>query len=89
MRAKDDPEALAAAPGRRGSWIARYKPDLSVRFFSSSPDAPRARRPTDLVLPFLAALTPAAWCRFRLLTFYLPPIWGGFAMRWLRRQAYL
>jgi uncharacterized membrane protein YbhN (UPF0104 family) len=26
---------------------------------------------------------------FRLLTFYLPPIWGGFAMRWLRRQAYL
>jgi uncharacterized protein (TIRG00374 family) len=26
---------------------------------------------------------------YRLLTFYLPPIWGGFAMRWLRRQAYL
>jgi uncharacterized membrane protein YbhN (UPF0104 family) len=26
---------------------------------------------------------------FRLLTFYLPPIWGGFAMRWLRGQAYL
>jgi uncharacterized membrane protein YbhN (UPF0104 family) len=26
---------------------------------------------------------------FRLLTFYLPPIWGGFGMRWLRRQAYL
>jgi uncharacterized membrane protein YbhN (UPF0104 family) len=26
---------------------------------------------------------------FRLLTFYLPPIWGGFAMRWLRKQAYL
>ena len=25
----------------------------------------------------------------RLLTFYLPSIWGGFAMRWLRRQAYL
>jgi uncharacterized membrane protein YbhN (UPF0104 family) len=26
---------------------------------------------------------------FRLLTFYLPPIWGGFGMRWLRRQAYV
>jgi uncharacterized protein (TIRG00374 family) len=26
---------------------------------------------------------------YRLLTFYLPPIWGGFAMRWLRKQAYL
>jgi uncharacterized membrane protein YbhN (UPF0104 family) len=26
---------------------------------------------------------------YRLLTFYLPPIWGGFAMRWLRRQSYL
>jgi len=26
---------------------------------------------------------------YRLLTFYLPPIWGGFAMKWLRKQAYL
>ena len=26
---------------------------------------------------------------YRLLTFYLPPIWGGFAMRWLRKQSYL
>jgi uncharacterized membrane protein YbhN (UPF0104 family) len=26
---------------------------------------------------------------FRMLTFYLPPIWGGFGMRWLRKQAYL
>jgi uncharacterized membrane protein YbhN (UPF0104 family) len=26
---------------------------------------------------------------FRLLTFYLPPIWGGFAMRWLRRHSYV
>jgi len=26
---------------------------------------------------------------FRLCTFYLPPIWGGVAMRWLTRNDYL
>jgi uncharacterized protein (TIRG00374 family) len=26
---------------------------------------------------------------FRLVTFYLPPIWGSFGMRWLRSHAYL
>lgn len=26
---------------------------------------------------------------FRLATFYLPPIWGSFAMRWLRRRQYV
>jgi uncharacterized membrane protein YbhN (UPF0104 family) len=26
---------------------------------------------------------------YRVLTFYLPPIWGGFAMRWLKRHDYL
>ncbi len=26
---------------------------------------------------------------FRLVTFYLPPIWGSFAMRWLRRNSYV
>ena len=26
---------------------------------------------------------------FRLATFYLPPIWGGFAMRWLRQHSYV
>ncbi len=26
---------------------------------------------------------------FRLATFYLPPIWGGFSMRWLRKNAYV
>ena len=43
--------------GRPGTWIARYKPDLSIRFFSSSADAARARRPTDVVLVLLAAAT--------------------------------
>jgi uncharacterized membrane protein YbhN (UPF0104 family) len=56
------PEASVAseapdAARRRGTWITRYKPDLSVRFFSSSADASRARRPTDVVLFFLAAVT--------------------------------
>jgi uncharacterized membrane protein YbhN (UPF0104 family) len=58
--ASEEPEA-SEAPGahgaRPGTWIARYKPDLSIRFFSSSADASRARRPTDLVLFLLAALT--------------------------------
>jgi uncharacterized protein (TIRG00374 family) len=26
---------------------------------------------------------------FRLVTFYLPPIWGSFAMRWLKRHSYV
>jgi uncharacterized membrane protein YbhN (UPF0104 family) len=26
---------------------------------------------------------------FRLVTFYLPPLWGSLAMRWLRKRAYL
>jgi uncharacterized membrane protein YbhN (UPF0104 family) len=26
---------------------------------------------------------------FRLVTFYLPPLWGWVAMRWLRRQSYV
>jgi hypothetical protein len=24
---------------------------------------------------------------FRLVTFYVPPLWGSLAMRWLRRNA--
>jgi uncharacterized membrane protein YbhN (UPF0104 family) len=26
---------------------------------------------------------------FRLVTFYLPPLWGSLAMRWLRKGAYV
>ncbi len=26
---------------------------------------------------------------FRLVTFYVPPLWGSLAMRWLRKRAYL
>jgi uncharacterized membrane protein YbhN (UPF0104 family) len=26
---------------------------------------------------------------FRLVTFYLPPLWGSLAMRWLRKRAYV
>ena len=26
---------------------------------------------------------------FRLITFYLPPLWGSFAMRWLRKHSYV
>jgi hypothetical protein len=26
---------------------------------------------------------------YRLSTFYLPPIWGYFALRWLKRDSYL
>jgi uncharacterized membrane protein YbhN (UPF0104 family) len=50
-------EERGPSGGRPGTWIARYKPDLSIRFFSSSADAARARRPTDVVLVLLAAST--------------------------------
>ena len=57
--APEAPEApgAVAPPERPGTWIARYKPDLSIRFFSSSADAARARRPTDVVLVLLAGAT--------------------------------
>ena len=38
-------------------------------------------------LPHTAALSTAM--TFRLATYYLPPIWGGFAMGWLRRHEYV
>jgi uncharacterized membrane protein YbhN (UPF0104 family) len=31
----------------------------------------------------------AAVFLYRLSTFYLPPIWGFFALRWLERARYL
>ena len=40
-----------------------------------------------LGLPHTAALSIAM--TFRLATYYLPPIWGGFAMGWLRRHEYV
>src|SRR5512132_812110 len=81
--------APAASARRRGTWITRYKPDLSVRFFSSSADASRARRPTDLVLFFIAAITlglvslfapdpTAADARFTELVKDLPGLLGWF-----------
>jgi uncharacterized membrane protein YbhN (UPF0104 family) len=37
-----------------------------------------------LGLPSAVAVSTAI--AFRLVTYYLPPVWGGFAMRWLRRH---
>src|SRR5262245_51312408 len=50
-----EPVAPEGARGPR-SWIPRYKPDLSIRFFSSAADASRARRPTDVVLFAVSAV---------------------------------
>jgi uncharacterized membrane protein YbhN (UPF0104 family) len=45
----------------------------------------RATRPSwSAGMPHTAALSTAM--TFRLATYYLPPIWGGFAMGWLRRH---
>jgi uncharacterized protein (TIRG00374 family) len=40
-----------------------------------------------LGVPNTAAVSTAL--AFRLVTFYLPPIWGSLGMRWLRRHSYL
>ena len=40
-----------------------------------------------LGIPQAAALSTAL--AFRAVTFYLPPIWGGFAMRWLRQRSFV
>ncbi len=51
-------DGATGAEGARGprSWIGRYKPDLSIRFFSSATDAARSRRPTDVILLVLAVV---------------------------------
>ncbi len=40
-----------------------------------------------------AGMTPepavAAVLLYRIATFYLPPLWGFFALRWLQRNRYL
>jgi uncharacterized membrane protein YbhN (UPF0104 family) len=60
-RQRDDrpPAGAVVSQGAHGprSWITRYKPDLSIRFFSSATDADRARRPTDVILFALSAIT--------------------------------
>lgn len=38
-------------------------------------------------VPSAAAVSTAI--AFRLVTFYLPPLWGSLAMRWLRKHAYV
>ena len=40
-----------------------------------------------LGIPEAAATSTAL--AFRLVTFYLPPLWGGFAMRWMKQQSHL
>jgi uncharacterized membrane protein YbhN (UPF0104 family)/tRNA A-37 threonylcarbamoyl transferase component Bud32 len=40
-----------------------------------------------LGIPQTAAMTTAIM--FRMVTYYLPPIWGGFAMKWLRDHEYV
>jgi uncharacterized protein (TIRG00374 family) len=40
-----------------------------------------------LGIPDTAAMSTAI--AFRLVTFYLPPIWGSIAMRWLKHHAYV
>ena len=40
-----------------------------------------------LGVPSAAAMSTAI--AFRIVTYYLPPIWGAIAMRWLRQHAYL
>src|SRR4051794_25755367 len=47
------PEGYARAPGHPG---VRAVGDLDVRVFSSASDAPRARRPTDVMLVALTLL---------------------------------
>ncbi len=40
-----------------------------------------------LGIPNTAAMSTAI--AYRLVTFYLPPIWGSFGMRWLKRHEYI
>ena len=40
-----------------------------------------------LGLPSAPAMSTAI--AFRMVTYYLPPIWGAIAMRWLRQHSYL
>jgi uncharacterized protein (TIRG00374 family) len=42
---------------------------------------------TAIGVPSTIAISTAI--AFRLVTFYLPPLWGSVAMRWLRRNSYV
>lgn len=61
----------------------------------SSPQASRFREhPTHqpkgvLKTRATSAAAMSTAIAFRLVTFYLPPIWGGYAMRWLGRHDYM
>ena len=38
---------------------------------------------------FASATAMSTAIAFRLVTFYLPPIWGAYGMRWLRKHEYV
>jgi uncharacterized membrane protein YbhN (UPF0104 family) len=40
-----------------------------------------------LGVPNAAAMSTAI--SFRMVTYYLPPVWGAIAIRWLRAHSYL
>jgi uncharacterized membrane protein YbhN (UPF0104 family) len=40
-----------------------------------------------LGVPSATAMSTAI--AFRMVTYYLPPVWGAIAMRWLRQHSYL
>jgi uncharacterized protein (TIRG00374 family) len=44
---------------------------------------------TLTALGFSQPVAASAALMYRIVTFYLPPIWGGLAMRWMRRNRYL
>ena len=54
---------------------------------SASPSSASSVGLTSAGLPAETAL--AAALLYRVVTFYLPPVWGFFALQWLQRNRYL
>ena len=80
---------LPSWAGEALEWVLRLGSSWAVLLLAGGALlAKRWRLARDLVVAGVAALVAAALTH-RLVTFYLPPVWGWFALRWLSKHEYL
>ncbi len=82
--------------GERASFAGLVLVNTFVALFAGFMPVPGGMGVTEgaLTAGFVAVGIPNAVAMstaiaYRMATFYLPPIWGSFATRWLKRHSYL